>query len=320
MLTVLPVDGVGEVTSGDDLVALVRAAVPLEDGDVLVVTSKVVSKAEGRVVTGAREDLLAGETDRVVARRGPTSIVRTRTGLVMAAAGIDASNTPAGTAVLLPVDPDASARALRDGLLAAAGRNVAVVVTDTAGRAWRTGQTDIAVGVAGLAPLDDHAGRVDPYGNPLAVTAPAVADEVAAAADLVKGKLGRRPFAVARGLAERVLPAGEHGPGAGVLVRPEEQDMFGLGAREAVLLALAGDPSSLRGFGAPAHADVCVVQLEAVAGGAELSATGGELEARLPGPDPAAETRLRAAAFALGWLPAAGPATPGVLRFTPGTP
>ena len=320
MLSVLPVDGVGEVGPGDDLAALVRAGVELEDGDVLVVTSKVVSKAEDRVVAGEREDLLAGETDRVVARRGPTSIVRTHHGLVMAAAGIDASNTAAGTAVLLPVDPDASARALRETLLASTGRNVAVVVTDTAGRAWRTGQTDIAVGVAGLLPLDDHAGRVDPHGNPLAVTAPAVADEVAAAADLVKGKLGRRPFAVARGLADRVLPAGEHGPGAAALVRPEEQDMFGLGAREAVLLALAGEPSALRGFGAPAPADVCVVQLAGLAGDAELRVVGDALEAHLPGPDAATETRLRAGAFALGWLPAPGSPTPGVLRFTPGTP
>ena len=214
-IEVLAPDGIGEVAAGADLVALLVDAFPdLADGDVVVVTSKIVSKAEGRTTPGTREDLLAGQTVRVVARRGPTTIVENRLGLVMAAAGIDNSNVEAGQVVLLPRDPDASARALRTGLLATTGHNVAVVVTDTAGRAWRQGQTDLAIGAAGLVVLDDHAGRVDSYGNPLAVTAPALADEVAGAADLAQGKLARRPVAVVRGLAAHVLRADDDGPGA----------------------------------------------------------------------------------------------------------
>ncbi len=246
------VAGIGEVRPGDDLAALVAARVVLRDGDILVVTSKVVSKAEDRVRRAASRDaVLAQETDRVVARRGPTSIVRTKHGLVMAAAGIDASNTEPGTVVLLPEDPDESARALRDRFADTAGVNVGVIVSDTSGRAWREGQTDIAVGAAGVVVLYDHSGRRDRYGNELAVTAPALADEIAGAGDLAKGKLGGTPVALVRGLAHLVLPRGDHGPGARALVRPEDSDMFGLGAREAVVAALAprGDR---RGFGAPA--------------------------------------------------------------------
>jgi coenzyme F420-0:L-glutamate ligase/coenzyme F420-1:gamma-L-glutamate ligase len=241
-LEVVGVEGIPEVVAGDDLAALTVRHVPgLADGDVVVVTSKVVSKAEGRTVHADREAVIAQETTRVVARRGPTTIARTRTGLTLAAAGVDASNTEPGTVVPLPVDPDGSARGLRSRLRALTGRNVAVVVSDTAGRPWREGQTDIAVGCAGLAPLDDHAGRRDAQGNELAVTAPAVADEVAGAADLVMGKLSGLPVALVRGLAHRVLPAGEHGPGAAALVRPESRDMFVLGAREAVLAAVCRD-------------------------------------------------------------------------------
>lgn len=258
------VTGIGEVTSGADLAALVVGAAEVRDGDVLVVTSKVVSKAEGRVVHDRpKDEVLLEETDRVLARRGPTSIVRTHHGLVMAAAGIDASNTEPGTLVLLPRDPDASARRLREELAGRFDVDVAVVVSDTSGRAWRTGQTDIAVGVAGLAPLDDHAGRHDPYGNELAVTAPALADEIAGAGDLAKGKLGGTPVAVVRGLGHLVLPRGEHGPGARVLVRDEGGDMFGHGAREAVMAALSGD-SDLRGFGSPAPADDVAAALRSV--------------------------------------------------------
>ena len=174
-------DGIPEVGLGDDLVELLLpclelAGVDLADGDIVVVTSKVVSKAEGRVRPGTRDEALPGETVRVVARRGPTTIVRNRLGLTMAAAGIDGSNVPAGHVVLLPLDPDDSARDLRTRLLERTGRNVAVVVTDTAGRAWREGQTDIAIGAAGLVVADEHAGRTDRWGNELAVTLPAVAD------------------------------------------------------------------------------------------------------------------------------------------------
>ena len=324
VLTVRALDGLPEVGEGDDLAALVAAAgVPLEDGDVLVVTSKVVSKAEGRTRRGAKDDLLASETDRVVARRGPPTVVRTRHGLVLAGAGIDTSNTPEGTAVLLPEDPDFSARRLRDGLRELTGRNVAVVVTDTAGRAWRTGQTDIAIGAAGLPVQVDLAGRSDTHGNLLSVTTPAVADEIAAAADLVKGKLAGRPVALARGLAHLVLPPGEHGPGAVALVRPEQQDMFGLGARDAVLLAVTADPGTTpRGFGTAASADECarllgqVTSTVAEVQGDEIAVPQPPLEARALG---RWEARLTVAALALGWVPA--PTDPadadGALRFRP---
>src|SRR4051794_16564510 len=161
-------DGVPEVRSGEDLATLLITALAPVDGDVVVVTGKVVSKAEGRVVPGSgRDEAVAAELAapgaRVVARRGPTTIVRTRLGLTMAAAGVDASNVARGSVVLLPVDPDASARALRRAVGQRTGVNVGVVVTDTAGRAWRTGQTDIAVGAAGLVVLDDHSGRTDAH-------------------------------------------------------------------------------------------------------------------------------------------------------------
>jgi coenzyme F420-0:L-glutamate ligase / coenzyme F420-1:gamma-L-glutamate ligase len=235
--------------------------------------------------------VLPGETARVVARRGPTTIVRNRLGLTMAAAGIDASNVPLGTLALLPLDPDASARSLRRAL----APNVAVVVTDTAGRAWRTGQTDIAIGAAGLRVLDDHAGRTDPYGNPLVVTAPAVADELAGLAELVSGKLGARPFAVVRGRADLVLPRGEDGPGAVALQRGEGEDLFGYGAREAVVRALAGDPADRAPFGAPAAtAEVADAVRRAL--GVEAHERDGRLVVPLaPGP------ALPALAFAFGW-------------------
>ncbi len=230
-------DGVPEVVAGDDLATLVADAVSgedfaLADGDVVLVTSKVVSKAEGRAVRVDREEAITAETVRVVARRGATRIVQTHHGLVLAAAGVDASGTEPGTVLLLPVDPDASARGLRSRLLEVTGADVAVVVTDTMGRAWRTGQTDQAIGVAGLQPLDDLRGRDDGHGNVLTATVAAVADEVASAADLVKGKLGRRPFAVVRGLAHRTVR--EDGPGAAALLRPADEDLFRLGAHEVV--------------------------------------------------------------------------------------
>jgi len=320
-IEVVAPDGIGEVTEGTDLVALVGAAFPdLADGDVVVVTSKIVSKAEGRTTRGEREDAIADETVRLVARRGPTSIVVNHLGLVMAAAGIDASNVEPGRLVLLPLDPDRSARDLREGLLAATSRNVAVLVTDTAGRAWRHGQTDLAIGVAGMLVLDDHAGRVDPYGNPLAVTAPALVDEIAGAADLVKGKLTGRPVAVVRGLADRVLAAGEQGPGGRALPRDLAGDMFALGTREAVLAALTGTVADA--FGRPAPAGDVVAAFERL--GVRAAAGDGAVTLT-ESPGPAVRARVDAAAHAFGWgaVPTGshpGTGTPGLPRFQPGTP
>ncbi|GIE95874.1 coenzyme F420-0:L-glutamate ligase [Paractinoplanes rishiriensis] len=238
-LEVLPVRGIGDVTAGDDLVALITAAAPwLAAGDVLVVTSKIVSKAEGRLVEvpadgperdAARAAALAAETARVVARRGPTTIVQTHHGFVMAAAGIDASNVDKTHLVLLPADPDASARRLRAGFLAR-GLDVAVVVSDTMGRAWRNGLTDVALGSAGLEPFRDHRGETDPYGNELSITQMAVIDELAAAGELVKGKCDQVPVAVIRGYLS--APTTE-AAGAAVLLRDPASDMFSLGTAEA---------------------------------------------------------------------------------------
>ena len=228
-------DGLPEIAAGDDLAALLETATadrPLRDGDVVVVTSKAVSKAEGRVVRMDREQAITAETVRVVAHRGRTRVVETRHGLVLAAAGVDASNTELGTVVLLPLDPDESARGLRSALLELLRVDVAVVVSDTLGRPWRIGLVDQAIGLAGLAPLDDLRGRVDPHGNRLDMTVTAVADEVAAAAELVKGKLAGRPAAIVRGLGHRVTA--DHGPGAVALVRPAAEDMFRAGARDVV--------------------------------------------------------------------------------------
>ncbi|MCX4526158.1 coenzyme F420-0:L-glutamate ligase [Streptomyces sp. NBC_01551] len=226
------VPGMPQVRPGDDLATLIAAAAPdLRDGDVLLVTSKVVSKAEGRIVhADSREDAIDAETVRVVARRGALRIVENRQGLVMAAAGVDASNTEPGTVLLLPVDPDASAAAIRAGLREALSVDVGVVVTDTFGRPWRTGLTDVAIGAAGVRVLDDLRGATDAHGNPLSATVVATADELAAAGDLVKGKAAGLPVAVVRGLAH-VL--GE-GATAAELVRAPAEDMFRLGTSEAV--------------------------------------------------------------------------------------
>lgn len=231
-------DGIGEIRPGDDLATLLGDALEgdLRDGDVVVVTSKVVSKAEGRVIQAEdREQAITDETVRVVARRehhgGVLRIVENRLGLVMAAAGVDASNTPDGTVLLLPVDPDASAQRLRATWQRRFGVRVGVVVSDTAGRAWREGLTDIAIGAAGLTVLDDLRGGADTHGRPLSVTVTAVADEVASASELVRGKAAGRPVAVVRGLARFVTD--DDGPGARALVRPAEADLFRLGAAEA---------------------------------------------------------------------------------------
>ncbi|MFF7182631.1 coenzyme F420-0:L-glutamate ligase [Streptomyces sp. NPDC008121] len=228
--------GLPEVRSGDDLAKLIASAAPeLRDGDVLLVTSKIVSKAEGRMIAADdREEAIDAETVRVVARRGALRIVENRQGLVMAAAGVDASNTPAGTVLLLPVDPDASARAIREGLRDALGVDVGVVVTDTFGRPWRSGLTDVAIGAAGVRVLDDLRGGTDAHGNPLGATVVATADELAAAGDLVKGKTSGMPVAVVRGLPHLVGEVAGAEGGARALIRGAADDMFRLGTSEAV--------------------------------------------------------------------------------------
>ena len=244
---VTTVDGIGRVQPGDDIAAAILDAASsvwwpdgqagLADGDILVVTSKIVAKAEGRVVEAAsRDGAIDDETVRVVATRetprGVTRIVQTAHGLVLAAAGVDASNVEDGRVVLLPVDPDASARALRSRVRQATGLNVGVVITDTMGRPWRLGVGDVAIGCAGVLPLDDHTGRVDGFGRTLEMTIVAIADEVAAAADLAKGKIDGSPVAVVRGLGAYVLD--DDGAGASSMVRPLEEDLFTLGTREAI--------------------------------------------------------------------------------------
>jgi coenzyme F420-0:L-glutamate ligase / coenzyme F420-1:gamma-L-glutamate ligase len=226
------VEGLPEIQEGDDLAALLGGA-GLRAGDIVVVTSKIVSKAEGRfLVADDREKAIDAETVRLVARRehpgGVTRIVETRQGLVLAAAGVDASNTTPGTVLLLPEDPDASARRLRAGLPAGVG----VIISDTMGRPWRMGLTDNAIGIAGVTPLEDLRGRHDPYGNRLDATVTALADEVAAAAELVKGKLDGVPVAVVRGLGH--LVTSEDGPGARALIRSPDEDMFRYGSADVL--------------------------------------------------------------------------------------
>jgi coenzyme F420-0:L-glutamate ligase/coenzyme F420-1:gamma-L-glutamate ligase len=237
-VSIFAIDGLPEVHPGDDLAGMLGDALEgrLMDGDILVITSKVVSKAEGRIVEAAdREDAITAETRRLVASRthktGTTRIVETRHGLVMAAAGVDASNVPDGTVALLPLDPDASALALATALRTRLGLAVAVILSDTFGRPWRDGQTDVAIGAAGLHVVDDLRGSTDAQGRVLEVTVPAIADEVAGAADLVKGKAAGRPVAVVRGLGRFVT--GLDAPGAKRLIRGSELDMFRLGSDEA---------------------------------------------------------------------------------------
>jgi coenzyme F420-0:L-glutamate ligase / coenzyme F420-1:gamma-L-glutamate ligase len=258
VVSVIALPGLPEVRAGDDLVGLLldgieAAGERLRDGDVLAVTSKVVAKAEGRQVPlpageaereRIRRETVAAETVRVVARRGRMVIAETRHGLVGANALIDASNAGGDALVPLPEDPDASAARLRDALAAATGADLAVVVTDTLGRPWRLGQTDVAVGLAGMGALADYRGRRDGDGRVLEVTETAVPDEVAAAADLVKGKLARVPAALLRGVAR---PPGDGR--ARDLVRPAADDLFRTaGAPEELLAFLegAGRPTALR--------------------------------------------------------------------------
>ncbi len=335
-LQVLPVTGIGPVRAGDDLAALITGAAPwLADGDVLVVTSKIVSKAEGRLVEVATEGpareadrarVLAAETARVVAVRGGTRIVQTRHGFVMASAGIDASNVERDRLVLLPLDPDASARALRTALRERYALDVAVVVSDTMGRPWRTGLTDVALGAAGLPALRDYRGETDAYGNELHLTQVAVVDELSAAAELVKGKYDQVPVAVVRGMAATGAP---DGAGAAVLVRGADHDLFSLGTAEAVAL---GQRRAARITDAPAFVPNDPVDLAdplRYVGSADLQPVPAQLRAALGAPagaelvaascpaDPveaarvgADAYRLRAACAAAGLVSAALPVPP----------
>lgn len=245
MLTVFALPGIPEVTAGDNLAGLIGDAalllaastpgIALRDGDILAVTSKIVSKAEGRTRPESERDAaIAEETIRVVAMRqsphGVTQIVENRLGIVGAAAGVDSSNTADGTILLLPCDPDASASLIRAALAERFGVRLGVVITDTLGRPWREGQTDVAIGASGVTLLNDLTGTVDASGRPLRVTAPAVGDEIASAADLVKRKSSGCPVAVLRGLGDLLDPSAS---GARVLQRDSGKDWFRRGSDEA---------------------------------------------------------------------------------------
>ena len=238
-LTISPVRGLPELRAGDDLASMIVERAQLEDGDVLVVAQKAISKIEGRIVrldevepsTEARElagdgdprriEVVLREAQRVVRTRGSLVIAETRHGFICASSGVDASNTPEpGTLVLLPVDPDASAARLRTAVRELAGRDVGVVVSDSFGRPWRQGTTDVAIGAAGVEVLRDLKGERDPIGYELRSTVIAIADEIAGAAELVMGKLDRTPVAVVRGLDA----AGEGA--ARDLVMPAERNLF----------------------------------------------------------------------------------------------
>lgn len=257
------VPGIPEVEAGNDLVALICDAVAnqaaaqpelaLADGDILVVASKIVAKAEGRLVPATdREKAITDDTVRVVAERvtpaGVTRIVETRQGLIMAAAGIDMSNVPEGFALRLPEDPDQSARLLCAALRERLGFSLGVIVTDTFGRPWRVGQTDVAIGAAGVQLWDDLRGSTDSNGRPLHATISVYADEIAGAADLVKGKTSGLPVAVVRGLGR--LVCGLDAPGARALVRSLEEDMFRFGSAEAYQLGYDTARAELGGMDA----------------------------------------------------------------------
>lgn len=255
-ISIQAVPGIGEIGPGDDYAALIAAATHLQDGDIVVVTSKIVSKAEGRVRPAAtaddRANLIESETKRVVAaRRGEggggggaeTLIVETHHGFVMAAAGVDASDVGAGRLVLLPKDPDESARRLRRRLSELTGiRHLGVLVTDTFGRPWREGVVDMVIGAAGVTLLQDHRGRLDRHGQLLTTTVTAVGDELAAAAELASGKAAGLPVAIIRGLSRLVAdprPSGnwdtdDARTGAAQLIRPAESDLFRMGTAEAI--------------------------------------------------------------------------------------
>jgi coenzyme F420-0:L-glutamate ligase/coenzyme F420-1:gamma-L-glutamate ligase len=232
-LTLIPIEGIGEIRPGDELaVAIAEAATaqatPLADGDCVVVTQKVVSKAEGRLVAldpddlEARRAIVEAESVRIVRRRGDLIISETRHGFVCANAGVDLSNVEAGTAALLPVEPDRSAKHVRDALRARFGVEVAVIISDTFGRAWRQGLTDVAIGVSGIAAVVDLRDTPDALGRILHVTEVAIADEIAGAAELVMGKAAGIPAAIVRGVDESWFREGSYRE----LIRPPGEDLF----------------------------------------------------------------------------------------------
>ena len=228
-LQVYAVEGIGEIRRGDDLAGIIAERAELRDGDVVVVTQKVVSKAEGRVVEvdgddlEARLELVESEAVRVLRRRGELVVTETRQGFVCANSGVDFSNVDEGRAALLPDDADRSARRIRDGLRARAGVDVAVIVSDTFGRPWRRGVTDVAIGCAGIAAVVDLRGTPDDRGRILQATEVCVVDEVASAAELAMGKAASVPVAVVRGVAAAVL---REGSVRDEIVRPVGEDLF----------------------------------------------------------------------------------------------
>lgn len=228
-LQLLPVEGIGEVHPGDDLAVVIAEHAEVRDGDVLVVTQKIVSKAEGRLVPidpddpDSHRELIAAEAVRVMRRRGELVMTETRHGFVCANAGIDLSNVERGYAALLPVDADRSARRIRDGLRGRLGVQVGVVVSDTFGRTWRRGVTDVAIGTAGVAGVVDLRGTTDALGRELAVTEVCVADEIAGAAELVMGKARGVPVAVVRGVDPSWL---RESSVRDEIVRPYQEDLF----------------------------------------------------------------------------------------------
>ena len=228
-LQILPIDGIPEVRPGDELAALIVGAFGLETGDVVVVTQKVVSKAEGRLVEvdpddpNSHKELVTQEAVRVLRRRGDLLVTETRHGFVCANSGVDLSNVERGWAALLPVDPDRSARRIRDGIRARAGAEVGVIVSDTFGRTWRKGLTDVAIGTAGVAAVVDLRGSPDAFGRELAVTEVCVADELASAAELVMGKSKGVPAAVIRGVDPSWL---RESSVRSEVVRPYGEDLF----------------------------------------------------------------------------------------------
>lgn len=228
-LTVIPVEGLPEVRAGDELAQLIVDAVGLLAGDVVVVTQKVVSKAEGRVAQIDPDDLVSHkelvrrEAVRILRERGDLIMTETRQGFVCANSGVDLSNMEKGWAALLPVDPDRSARRIRDGIRARAKVDVGVIVSDTFGRTWRRGLTDVAIGTAGVAAVVDLRGSEDALGRELAVTEVCVADEIAGAAELVMGKSSGIPVAVVRGVDPQWL---RESSVKKEIVRPHAEDLF----------------------------------------------------------------------------------------------